>query len=610
MTSPAAHNAATTASDVLPVTRRDILVAEENIRTHYRGMPAAFIGIAFVATIVSLALPPVQPDYVMPLWLSGIYVLSITRFLLWRGYQRIQPQGTDVHRWGTYAALVYGASGTLWGLGNILFYTPGQIEYQLLLLFVSLGAAMGAVVGQISHMPTFYAFTYPLLVLSIGSFLREPDAIHVAFSALMLVYLGVGNRLALSLHRSYSESVNLRFENVDLIEDLQRQKAAAEHAQHVAEEASVSKSRFLAAASHDLRQPLHALSLFVRALEESVLPDPERDTLGKVRRAVDAMEELFNALLDVSRLDAGVVSVNPATVALAPIVERVVSQHQALAKDKGLRLRARCPVAYVCTDPVLLERILRNLVDNALRHTQRGGVLVGCRRRGDALRLEVWDTGPGIPEDQRQAVFREFVQLGNPERDRRKGLGLGLAIVERLGRLLQHPIEMHSTPGRGSVFAVLLPGRPEQEAQVVSTDPYAGFLRSDLTGAFVVVVDDEIAVQEGMQTLLTKWGCETLCAGCLDEALAKLARAIRAPDVIISDYRLRNAQNGIQIIERLRAEFNADIPAMLVSGDTGPERLREAEVSGLPILHKPLHPARLRSLLAGMLHHKAAAADQ
>ncbi len=585
-------------------TDRALLIEAQRIRTHYRSMPASFIGIAVVATIIVIAIPPLANPFVTPVWVSCVYALSIARFLLWRSYRRKNPPPQDVKRWGIYAIVVFGMSGTIWGVGNIVLYTPGQIHFQLLLLFASLGAAMGALAGQMSYIPAFYVFMYPLLILSAISFLREPDTTHIAFSVLMFVYLAVGSRLAQNLHQAYLEAVNLRFENLELIEDLKKQKEVAERAQQTAEDANVAKSRFLAAASHDLRQPLHALSLFVQTLEESELPNAERATLGNVRRSVDAMEELFNALLDVSKLDAGVVPVILSTVPLQPIMERVIAQCQSTAQGKGLSLRLRCAPVFVRTDPILLERILRNLVSNAVRYTLRGGVLVASRRRGGSICLEVWDTGPGIPADQHQAIFREFTQLDNPERDRHKGLGLGLAIVERLYKLLHHPLTLRSRVGRGSVFALTVSRGEAHDFQSPTT------IRQDLgafdfTGKLVLVIDNEIAIQEGMRALLEKWGCKVMCAGSAAEMLTHLSKTLCPPDLIISDYRLRNEENGIAVIEQLRNEFNADVPAFLITGDTSPEWLRMAEKNGLPILHKPLSLARLRTLMAGVLLDKS-----
>jgi signal transduction histidine kinase/CheY-like chemotaxis protein len=593
---PPPHPPAPSGQEARPRPSRELLIEAEKIRTHYRGMPVAFIGIAVVATIVALAMPPMDNPIWMPVWVGAVYLLSVTRFVLWRNYRRASPPPAEARRWGVYATLVYGVSGVIWGAGCILLYPAGQLEYQLLFLFVALGAAMGAFIGLMSYMPIFFAFMYPLGILAALSFLREPDTVHITFSLLILIYLAVGTWLARNLYQSYSESITLRFENIELINDLRHQKA-------VADEANVAKSRFLAAASHDLRQPMHALGLFVQSLQESNLPEAEHATLANVRRSVDAMEELFNALLDVSKLDAGVVTANIATVPLRPIIERVGAQFQPLAWAKGLRLRVRASPVYVRTDPILLERILRNLVSNAVQHTRRGGVLVSARLHTHRVRVQVWDTGPGIPAEQHRQIFREFCQLRNPERDRNKGLGLGLAIVDRLARLLSHPVELQSRIGHGTVFSVTVPrGRA---ADYVAA-PVAGGLGGPLSfsDALVCVVDDETAVQEGMKSMLRKWSCDVITAGSGTELLQKLATTMRVPDLIVSDYRLRDDENGIQVIEKVRHEFNVDIPAVLVTGDTGPERLRDAGAGGVPILHKPLNPAKLRTLMAGLLRHR------
>jgi CheY-like chemotaxis protein/anti-sigma regulatory factor (Ser/Thr protein kinase) len=261
---------------------------------------------------------------------------------------------------------------------------------------------------------------------------------------------------------------------------------------------------------------------------------------------------------------------------------------------------------YVKTDPALLGRLIRNLLSNAVRYTDYGGVVLGCRRTDNEVRIEVWDTGKGIPADLHAEIFREFYQLDNPERDRRKGLGLGLAIVERLARLLDYRVGLRSRIGKGSVFSITLPrARPEEYVADEGSPETAAF---DLSHSLVLVIDDEAAVQEGMAALLRKWKCDVLTAGSSAEMMTKLVALQRLPDLIVSDYRLRGTENGIQVVEMLRSEFNVDIPALLVTGDTAPDRLRDAEASGLPILHKPLNPARLRTLISNLLREHSRAA--
>jgi two-component system, sensor histidine kinase len=247
---------------------------------------------------------------------------------------------------------------------------------------------------------------------------------------------------------------------------------------------------------------------------------------------------------------------------------------------------------------VLMERVLRNLVSNAIRYTDQGRVVIGCRRRGDAVSVQVWDTGRGIPSDQQERVFQEYYQIGNPERDRTRGLGLGLAIVRRLTDILQCRLDLCSEPGRGSCFAVTLPVSHEM---VDETDLADEAPAGALTRGLVIVVDDEVAILDAMYALLTKWGHNVVAAASGDAAVARLADVPVRPDLIICDYRLRAAENGIEVIERLRSEYNALIPAMLITGDTAADRLAEAKASGLLLLHKPVSNSKLRAAIANLI---------
>lgn len=365
------------------------------------------------------------------------------------------------------------------------------------------------------------------------------------------------------------------------------------------EAANLAKSRFLAVASHDLRQPLHALNLFVSQLHAE--PDPvERARLtAQVDAAVTAMNDLFNALLDISRLDAGALAPEVADFALAHTLRRIETTFASAASEKGLRLRVAPSAAWVKSDPILLERILLNLVSNAVRYTDRGGILVGARRRGRQVHIEVRDTGLGIPPDQTQKIFGEFYRIGSPDRNRRGGLGLGLAIVERLCRLLGHSISCASAPGRGSCFAVSVPRISPQRS--TEKAPATRAIADPATGRLVVVIDDDALVLDGMRGMLRSWGCYVVAAESDGAALASLDGDDRRPDLIISDYRLGGGDTGIEAVERLRSAFDAPIPAFLISGDTAPECLNEARAHGFHLLHKPVAPMALRAMVNQML---------
>jgi signal transduction histidine kinase/CheY-like chemotaxis protein len=368
--------------------------------------------------------------------------------------------------------------------------------------------------------------------------------------------------------------------------------------------ANQAKSRFLAAASHDLRQPIHALGLFVAQLNNRVTDPETRHLAGRIKAAVMALQGLLDALLDISRLDAGVVTPVLTAVPVECILERIEAAFALDATERNLRFRIVRSRLFVHSDPILLERILVNLVANAVRYSRQGGVLVGCRRRGTQVRIEVWDTGIGVAPEHQEMIFQEFYQVGNQERDRGKGLGLGLSIAARLARLLGGHIDLRSIPGRGSVFAVQL-SRVEAPAATVprTTDPT---LDGTVRDAVVLLVEDDQLVREAIEGLLRQWGCVVVAAGSGDEALAALARDGHPPAAILCDYRLPQGETGIDVIGRLRDRIGSPVPAALVTGDTAPELLSEASDSGLPLLHKPLQPARLRALLEFLVAADAA----
>jgi signal transduction histidine kinase/CheY-like chemotaxis protein len=364
--------------------------------------------------------------------------------------------------------------------------------------------------------------------------------------------------------------------------------------------ANQAKSRFLAAASHDLRQPLHALGLFVAQLHGRMRATERSRVVERIDTALAAMSELFSALLDISKLDAGVLTPEVSEFPIARLLERIESTFAEAAREKKLSLRVVPHDAWVRTDFILLERILFNLVSNAVRYTSRGGLLVGCRRRGAALRIEVWDTGVGIPADQRRNIFGEFYRLGEPDRDRRAGLGLGLAIVERLCRLLDHPIALASTLGKGSCFSVSIPSVARPTEDVKPPAPVDAAL--DVShGKLVVVIDDDPLVLEGMRGLFRSWGCRVVTGATDAAALTSLAAFAQPPDLIISDYLLSEGKTGIEAIEHLRTAFGSPIPAFLISGDISPERLREARAGGYHLQHKPVEPMVLRAMLNQLL---------
>ena len=577
---------------------RALLVRAEQIRAQFRIMPGAYIGSAIVASLVAGMLCDRLSLRVLLPWLICVYILTVARFALWRWFRSANPGSSGMKRWGALAIAAAGLSGLLWGIGGILLHDRTSLSHQLFVLVATTGLGFTSTYMTAPLLPAFLAYVCPSFLLSAIPFLLDGDRVHVAIGIATLVLLPIVVQFATRVSRTFLESVNVRLQNTELMEQLRHQKDAAE-------EANIAKSRFLAVASHDLRQPLHALGLFVQALQESSIAAHERHLVGNIRRSVDAMEELFDALLDISRLDAGIVRPRFETFGLATLFERLNFEFGPVARQKGLTLSVMKTSVYICSDPSLVERIVRNLVSNAIRYTDRGGLLLGCRRQEGGLRIEVWDSGRGIPPEKHREIFREFAQLDAADRDPRKGLGLGLAIVDRLAQLLDHEVRLRSIPGKGSVFSVAVPrGREEDVIANTAVEHTTAF---DLTEVLILVIDSDPAVRQAMEALLGKWNGEVITAESGAQMKDKLPLVRRVPSLIISDYRPRapatlGAGPTLAAIDMLRNEFNTEIPAVLLTGDTATERsARDQEVAGLPVLRKPLNPARLRTLIANLL---------
>ncbi|HZP13680.1 MAG TPA: ATP-binding protein [Nevskiaceae bacterium] len=387
---------------------------------------------------------------------------------------------------------------------------------------------------------------------------------------------------ARGIHSVFMESYDIRLQQLELTRRLQQSVEAAE-------EANRAKTRFLAAASHDLRQPLHALSLFSGSLLLRPLEARTSAIAQQIDQAVGALSSQFDALLDVSKLDAGIVERKITTVALHEMLPQLRSEFAPQAEAKQLHLELRCPPDLcVRTDPILFARIVRNLVSNAVKYTSRGSILLSAESTPPHCVVAVTDTGPGIPEAERERVFEEFYQLGNPERDRSKGLGLGLAIVRRLTELLEVELRLQSSIGEGSRFSVLLPLAADLAHSPPRETEEPAAVQQDID---VLVIDDEETIRLGMKSVLEGFGFGVCLASSTDEAL--LAAASKKPSIVLADFRLRRGDGGVRAIRALR-DLCPGLPALLISGDTAPDRLREAHEAGVELLHKPVNAVLLR----------------
>jgi two-component system, sensor histidine kinase len=484
--------------------------------------------------------------------------------------------------------------GLLWASSVFIFHAPESTGHQIFLITIILSLAVINVVSSLYYLPVFYLYATPMIIALAVSFAMEGGLAYTAL-AIMMVWLLLGTiSFAKTLNKSMLSEKRLRHEGHVLVTALQSKTEEAQ-------QATMAKSRFLAAASHDLRQPLHALSLFVDVLKESKSVTEREELFSRIELSLSALRKLFDALLDVSRLDAKVVKPEYSHFDLAELLQDQAEEFWPAADKKNLKLKVHAKSSVVVSDRLLLVRIVRNLISNAVRYTDSGGILLSARLRGDRVLLQVWDTGIGIPGESQEEIFIEFQQLHNAHRDRSQGLGLGLALVQRLCQLLDHPLSLRSQPGKGSVFSISL---VRGNISLLGGDKATSVSHSwDLSGRRILVIDDEHEILQAMQTLLSKWGCDVTTADSLQDAIDKLDKQNVVPELILSDLRLREEETGIEAMDKIRERCGCSIPGILITGDTDPEQLTIAKQSDYKLLHKPVQPAHLRTVI----HHHLSA---
>jgi signal transduction histidine kinase len=524
--------------------------------------------------------------------------MRLCQVVLKEGRAAAQPE-----RWSRMLTAIAGANGLISGAAAPLFLPMLPPTEQALLTMLMGCWGAGAVAANGSFPPAYYAFAWPFFAQLVAAWLFSGQEAYVWVMPILLMFVALLSSFVRENGSMVREAIGLRFANEKLLETKEQLigllRAAydkAEAARHNAEQASRSKSQFLASASHDLRQPLHALSLLTALLADLSEDTRVREVGRHIGQSVQSLERLFNAILDLSKLDAGAVAPELRKFDLAELARQFSDEYRAKAVDKGLRFELECEPIWVLADPILLERILRNLLENAMRFTDSGRVVLRARRAGRDAIVTVTDTGRGIPATEQARVFEEFYQLHNPGRDRSKGLGLGLSIVKRLVDLLGYRIELASTPGHGTAFTLTLNGALTEAPEAAEREVAAAPAAADVAGLRVLVIEDDSEARLAIELTLRNWGCATMTAASLDEARSVLARAGSRPDVLLSDLRLGNGADGIAAIEALQAEFGP-MPAALVTGDISGERLRELRAAALAVLHKPVKPEILRELL-------------
>lgn len=576
----------------------------EEVRSAFDYLPAQLAGnLAGISVILMIFWSTTPASVVLP-WLSAFAVMWLARLWLLRRFQLASPLTVpDWQRWRSLWNAGTLTSGALWGATAWLFY-PGGGHVQQIALIITVYTFCIAVVPVLATQPrVFLMFSALCFVPMAARVATDGSADSYRLAGILLLIFSLSTLLARSYRQALQRVLELKLQADHLLAQLRIEKLAADAARQEAEVANRAKTQFFTAASHDLRQPLHAMGLFAEALRQKNHDVEVAHLVNSINESVDALEGLFSELLDITRIDSGGIEVHPQHFPLADLYRKLRLHFEPAAFEKGLALRFRGGRHMVHADPLLVERILRNLVSNAIRYTSDGTVLVGCRRRGDLLLLQVWDTGPGISEDQQAHVFEEFYQVPHGPRTephQRKGLGLGLAIVKRLADLMGARVGLRSQPGRGTVFSLELPlGRSVPQAQPMPSGK--GLLSLTLEGRTIVVVEDEPAVLSGLEALLHGWGASILafesvaaCKAWVQTAHGSTPR----PDLMIVDYRLENGLTGADALALVRERFDEDLPAIVITGSTMSELELEAQQKNFHLLIKPVVPNKLRAMIA------------
>lgn len=543
-------------------------------------------------------------------WLGSVFFAHAVEFYFWRrGRERVRTLSEN-REWDRVFKRLTVMVALAWGSAGVLIFVPGDLAYQALVICVMMGLAAGAATSNPFHPPSMVIYMGGMILPLLGRLAWENDAVHWILVAMLSLFSIFVLKSALELIRTFEQSQRRRFENERLAGALQQRTEEAESSRQVAVLASQAKSKFLAAASHDLRQPLQALRLFSDALGDTAREEETVRLAGQIGKSVNALVDMFDDLLDVSRLDAGIVEPRRQHFKLGALFDRVYGDFAPLAQAKGLRFHlpicqgGTCEAQGGCgtaiySDPFLLERMLRNLISNAVRYTDSGGVELRCSGMPGHVRLEVADTGIGIRAETLPHIFEEYYQADNPHRDRRKGLGLGLAIVRRIESLLECRVQVSSVPGRGSVFSFEVPTGDTAHL----AEPFVvSYSRYDLSGSVVALVEDDEDIRQGSVDLMEQWGCKVVAGEYVDDVMRKLDFAGLRPDLLVCDFRLPHGMNAIQAIRRVREHWGGDLPAVVLTGDTGSETMQEIQASDATLLHKPIAPARLRAMMYFALH--------
>jgi len=564
----------------------------ERIRAIYTQITPSLVIMAIsVYTLSFIALWPVYDKPILMVWfISGLIITFLRkRSAMIFAKQELTTENCD--DWARRAIVWAFLSGVSWGFIYVFFTSPDHF-FRLLILFGVYGALTSLSSSNFgAFFPVYFVFALPATLMFTSKLIYIGGDIYYIAAALIVAYFIEMTSISLTTQKSFNKTSKLRFSNSTLIQEMLTQKETAENA-------VLAKNHFLAAASHDLRQPLHAQGLFVSAIKDQPITEEAHEIVSKIQLSTEALNSLLNSLLDISQLDAQSMKNTPKDMPLNIMIEGIAQEYDEPAKQNNSELLVDISSNLsVHCDEALLYRLLRNLIDNAVKFTNNGTINISAKSQGPQTLITISDTGKGIPDNQQERVFREFTQLDNPERDRQKGLGLGLAIVKRLSNLMGINIEMSSEYGFGTTFTLQLPSNidsPIETRRKALIHATQTFSNKAFQGQVILVIDDEIEILDGMKNIITAWHATPVTATDAQDAIQKLnERGLRA-DLIMADYRLRDNKKGIDEIKTIRNHFGIYTNAILVTGETSPDNLKLALSQNITILHKPTSPKLLR----------------
>lgn len=528
-------------------------------------------------------------------WLASILILTALRGYLTFFWYKGEINHSKTRLFEHLSLALSLIAGCLWGATVFAMDFNLYPEESVFLNIIVFGLTAGSV--GIGSYWVEYFLIYNLSVFSIyiiSYSLGIPDPYYLLAISLLLYFIFT-SQIAIVFHKGNAKNIWLIKRNEKLAENLSEKKEQAENY-------AASRTRFLASASHDLRQPLQAFNFFLAALQPQLTTDKSKEIFHKLENCTEGINELLNSMLDISKLDAKTLSINKESYLLSGLIDNLHQQFINQADEKNLIFTCQSTTHYIYSDAVLLQRILSNLIANAINYTASGEVKILISESLKSIKIQIIDTGTGLDEKEQVNIFEEFYQLENPERDKKKGLGLGLSIVKRLCLLLDIPIDLKSEKGKGSCFSLVLPiSEPPKKIKSSKRIPLGHF-----DSKKILVIDDDASMRESLSELLGQWRCEVISAESEKEACIMIKNSNFIPELIIADYRLRDNKTGVEAVNGVKAQLAAhnhkEPSIIIISGDTEPARLIEVAKSGYELLHKPVKPAQLRMLMQRKLN--------